>query len=326
MVVTCYNLKFESNLCLSSRLGTLTSMAAELGQIRSLVLDFLAFDESAGGHVSAAWPDLIADSYPVLSSFNLVDQIMSFVHRIKQNWANAERLNEAGAPLLDFVEFCAGRGMLTRGMIHHGYRCAAFDINYSPGHDMLSAPGLRLFLDALTSTREGGMNWWGTKCSSFVSLCASVSLRNAFNDWLGNTERFFVREGNAQAEITAIGIFLAALCGLLPVLEQPSSSVMPRTPSLRNVFEFFGFYRQVVWMGAFSGPSPKPLQLWHLPSLDLCRLGRPKPTGLDAGLVVQGNDGSWTGVKDRLEISEHYTFEFGCAVAECFDAVTRGEA
>ena len=297
----------------------MTSMTAELGQIRSQVLDFLAYDESCGGHVSEVWPRLIGECYPALSSLSLADQIMSFVHRILQNWANAE-LGEAGGPLLDFIEFCAGRGMLTRGMIHHGHRCAAFDKIYSSAHDMLSARGLRLFLDALTSTRKRGMNWWGTKCSSFVSLCASLAQRTAFNDWLGDQTRFFVMEGNSQAEVTALGIFIGVVCGLLCVLEQPVSSVMPRTPSLQSVFAFFGFNRQVVWMGAFSGPSPKPLQLWHPPSLDLSRLGRPKPIGLDAGLVVQGDDGSWTGVKDRLEISEHYTFEFGCAVAQCFSA------
>ena len=162
----------------------------------SLSLRFRAYDESCGGHVGDVWPKLIGECYPALSSLNLVDQVMSFVHRILQNWANADQLSEAGTPLLDFIEFCAGRGMLTRGMIHHGYRCAAFDKIYSSAHDMLSASGLRLFLDALTSTRKRGMNWWGTKCSSFVSLCASVSQRNAFNAWLGDQTRFFVVEGN----------------------------------------------------------------------------------------------------------------------------------
>ena len=93
-------------------------MTAELGQIRSQVLDFLAYDESCGGHVSEVWPRLIGECYAALSSLSLADQIMSFVHRILQNWANAE-LGEAGGPLLDFIEFCAGRGMLTRGMIHY---------------------------------------------------------------------------------------------------------------------------------------------------------------------------------------------------------------
>jgi hypothetical protein len=265
-------------------------MNADLAWIRVQVLDFLAYDDSCGGHVASVWPAIIRCAYPVLADLTLVDQIMSFVHRILRNWSVAENLSRLGEPLLDFVEFCAGRGMLTRGMIYHGYRCAAFDINYDASHDMLSGPGLRLFLDALTSTRRRGMHWWGTKCSSFVNLCISVSERNAFNAWLGNQERHFVQEGNQQAEVTALGIFLGALCGLLSILEQPTSSVMPRTPSLQNVFAFFNFHRQVVWMGAYSGPSPKPLQLWHPPSLDLSRLGRPKPIGLDAGLVMQGSE------------------------------------
>ena len=265
------------------------------------------------------WPTMIGCAFPVLRSLTLVDQIMSFVSRALYNRSMAEEPGRLDEPLLDFIEFCSGRGMLTRGMIHNGHRCAAFDVLYSLEHDMLSAPGLRLFLDALTSTRKGGMNWWGTKCSSFVSLCASVAQRHAYNAWLGNEERQFVQEGNQQAEVTALGICLGVLCGLFPVLEQPVSSVMPRTPSLHSVLSFFNFHRQVVWMGAFSGPSPKPLQLWHPFRLGLSRLQRPRPVGLDAGLVLQGADGSWTGVKERLETSEHYTFEFGCAVAECFN-------
>ena len=73
-------------------------------------------------------------------------------------------------------------------------------------------------------------------------------------------------------------------------------------------------------MRSFGGPSPKPLQIWHTAGLDLSALLRPKPFGLDGGLVAQDTDaGSWTGVKDRLVQSEHYTSEFGAMVLACFE-------
>ena len=58
--------------------------------------------------------------------------------------------------------------------------------------------------------------------------------------------------------------------------------------------------------------------------LDLSALLRPKPFGLDSGLVVEDADaGWWTGVNDRLVESEHYTSEFGAVVAACFEATVQ---
>ena len=59
-------------------------------------------------------------------------------------------------------------------MVRKSFKRVALDIAYSQNHDMTSPQGLRPFLDCLTATRQGGMHWWGTKCSSFVSLCSSM--------------------------------------------------------------------------------------------------------------------------------------------------------
>ena len=131
-------------------------------------------------------------------------------------------------------------------MVRKSFKRVALDIAYSQNHDMTSPQGLRPFLDCLTATRQGGMHWWGTKCSSFVSLCSSIAQRLDWNNYFGDTSRRFVSEGNMQAEVTAFGLFLSVICGCLPCLEQPISSVMVQLPSLRHVLEYFHFMRKVV--------------------------------------------------------------------------------
>ena len=198
-------------------------------------------------------------------------------------------LSRLGEPLLDFVEFCAGRGMLTRGMIYHGYRCAAFDINYDASHDMLSGPGLRLFLDALTSTRRRGMHWWGTKCSF---LCES--LHQCFWTKTPSMPGLEIRSATLSKRATnrqkwlRWGSFWELCVGCY-------RSWSSRPPvwchaHLRSKMSLHFSISIAKWCGWVPTQArvQKPLQLWHPPSLDLSRLGRPKPIGLDAGLVMQG--------------------------------------
>lgn len=90
---------------------------------------------------------------------------------------------------------------------------------------------------------------------------------------------------------------------------------------MANVPAYCRFIKKVVWMGAFGGPSPNPLQTWHAPQLDLSPLLRPKPFGLDGGLEVQDEAGGYTGVKEKWVDSEHYTPEFGHVVSDFFVAV-----
>lgn len=274
-------------------------MDLRLQTVRNKVLNFLEYDSGSGGIATTQWPDLIAFAYPGLARLTLVDQIMSLVQRMLFNWTRPQEL-------FDFAEYCAGHGRMTVEMMRTSFKGVALDIAYSQEHDMTTPQGLRLFLDCLTATRQGGMHWWGTKCSSFVSLCSSIAQRLDWNNYFGDTSRRFVSEGNMQAEVTAFGLFLSVICGCLPCLEQPISSVMVQLPSLRHVLEYFHFMPKMVWMGSCGGPSPKPLQIWHTAGLDLSALLRPKPFGLDGGLVAQDADaGSWTGVKDRLVQSEH---------------------
>ena len=103
---------------------------------------------------------------------------------------------------------------------------------------------------------------------------------------------------------------------------------LPKLPSLRNVFCFFQFEKTVTYMGSFNGPTMKPLQIWHpstQPGNGFTLLARPRPHGLGNNLASSGEswDGShsYTGNKQLLSESEHYTPEFGACVASIFKQI-----
>ena len=120
--------------------------------------------------------------------------------------------------------------------------------------------------------------------------------------------------------VTALTMTLSYFCGCSPVLEQPISSTMPRLEPLKSVLTGIVAHKTVVWHGAYSGTSPKCLQLWS--PRDLSDLVRPRPQLLSGNLVVTKKrmvDGriksSYTGVKDKLKASQTYCKAFGSAVA-----------
>ena len=215
---------------------------------------------------------------------------------------------------LEFVEFCAGRAHLSREMLRQGFhQGASVEILFHPHHDMLSSKGLRTWFDMVVASRRKSLHWFATRCSSFVPLCISQSM----NSFYGDRSRPWVEQGNLQQEVTAMMMFFSFLLDCIPVLEQPTGSVLPKLPSLRNVLWFFDFKKTVTYMGSFAGPTSKPLQIWHPssgPGSLFTAIARPRPDGLD-NLASSGQswDGShtYTGNKEMLIESEHYTPEFG---------------
>ena len=85
-------------------------------------------------------------------------------------------------------------------------------------------------------------------------------------------------------------------------------------PSLKGVAYFTRATRYKTFMGAFSGPSEKPLQLlstWFA----IKELEREKPYIFSEPLVTRSESG-FTGRKDLLGESQIYTQQFGRAVCD----------
>ena len=123
-------------------------------------------------------------------------------------------------------------------------------------------------------------------------------------------------------------IFFSFMLGCIPVLEQPTGSVLPKLPSLRRVLWFFDFKKTVTYVGSYAGPTCKPLQIWHPssgPGSLFEAIARPRPDGLDnlasSGQSSDGSRDTYTGNKEMLAESEHYTPEFGACVAEIYQQI-----
>ena len=284
--------------------------------VRIKVLQFLTYDLQDNGWNHEIWPQVLSNAFPALARLNLVDQIMALVQRCLRHRAGHLKL-------LQFRELRSGKCILTRGLLRCSLYGCCFDWLYAEGHNMMDKRGIRLFIGAIHHLLK--RHFIGGAQSALASCrCASQFLSGIPATAIWGAKQA-VKDDNFQAEIASIGMFISWLCGRHPVLEQPISSVMPCLTSMRHVLTYCEFERTICWMGSFNGPSPKPFQIGHPHQLDLKHLNRGRPTGLDGGRVEIGEGGSWTGVKSKLNESEHLTQEF-CASAAATIAAMRSAA
>ncbi len=279
-----------------------------------LIHNFLVVDSAMNlGRAGIIWPVVLARSFAELVGLSLTAMLVAIVLRSFQNRGRDD------APKFDFVEIFAGVGHLSREMIRAGYVGAAFDINFDPTtQDALQGCGLKLFVDSIGHLKHRGLAWLATQCSSYVVLCRHQSQRLEDNLWLGPSfgedAADFVKVGNGLMEVSSLLFFLCYLLEVWVVLEQPISSCMPETPSMKGVLFYTQSARYVTYMGSFNGPSTKPLQLfstWPAMSALVC----PRPATSGEALVKKHGD-QFTGIKELLVQSQAYTPEFGRKVAE----------
>ena len=191
------------------------------------------------------------------------------------------------------------------------------DIVYHRDHNMRTHKGLRTWIDCISETKPGAMCWFGTRCSSFVGICRRHHQRCEANGFWGDRRLPFVKEGNIMIVVTALAMLFAFFCDSSPVLEQPTTSVMPKLDVMHCVLTTIGSRKTLVWHGAYSGTSPKPLQLWS--HHDLSMVARNKPRGLTGTLhtsvIKPSGKVVYSGNKKALKASQAYCLAFGKAVA-----------
>ena len=173
---------------------------------------------------------------------------------------------------------------------------------------MRTHKGLRTWIDCISETKPGAMCWFGTRCSSFTGMSRRYHKRCAANGFWGDCSRKFVCEGNIMLVVTALAMLFAFLCDSSPALEQPASSVMPKMEPMKSVLTSIGAKKAIVWHGAYSGTSPKPLQLWS--HQDLRDVARKKPRGIRDTLVScevkHSGKIAYSGRKKELKASQTY--------------------
>ena len=120
--------------------------------------------------------------------------------------------------------------------------------------------------------------------------------------------------------VSGLTMTFSFFCGNSPVLEQPTTSCLPKAQPMKSVLAGMAASKHVVWHGAYSDTTPKPLQLWS--PRDLGPLVRPRPRHLKSDLVKKGtkrtSDGvvkdTYSGTKDKLKDSQTYCRPFGRAI------------
>ena len=140
--------------------------------------DFLSYDAAHHqGYASQFWPKLISMAYPVLAHMPLLEQLS---HLVNWFYCNTENAGIQGkSKMFGSVEYAAGKGNLTRGMISRGFVSCALDIIFSDQQDCLTSHGLRLWIEVLLHCSSSSASlWFGTQCSSFCLLYTSPSPRD----------------------------------------------------------------------------------------------------------------------------------------------------
>ena len=300
---------------------------AEIRQENAEVIgEFLEAELLDGGMACAAWPGMLVKAFPELRGLPLATMLALLVERVFRNRA------DPSAPRRDCIEYFAGQAELTKAHLEIvGADATRWDRTYGEGdaHDCLASVGFGRWLDDLSFSAPGALIWFGTQCSSFLLMCKGKSERSRSNGFFGNTTREFVVLGNKQMLVTSLMYLIAWVVGCSAVLEQPLQSVLPKLQPLSTVLRFCSACRTITWLGSFNGDSSKPIQLWHT-NHQYSQLKRPCPSlkFKDKLLVtrwVQQQSGRkrFRG-NSRLKKSQHYTVEFGRAVAVITRAALAG--
>ena len=262
------------------------------------------------GMASEAWHPILAAAFPELKEWRLADMLLGLCLR-------AWKHRKAGYSYLDMVEFFAGSGNLTKEFMRRKKNCVALDKLYGEHHDVLYPQKIRLWVDALSNTVCDSLNWFGTRCSSFVMLCAAQAKRKEENQFWGDTSRLFIVEGNHLCNVTSLLFFISYLLMNVPCLEQPADSLLAKVSTMQLVLGFTKVCSARTYGAAFGGETRKPWMIWstsrHVASLERAQ---PDAFACGAALVTRNPEtGSFTGIKDALHVSEWYPPAFGAAVA-----------
>jgi hypothetical protein len=267
------------------------------------------------GLAANTWQALLEAAYPELIGKSVQTMLLLFVARTLRN--RSVRTSK----LRKCIEYFAGDSELMKAHLEMGFsECTRWDKVFSELHDVEKNSALRMWLDDLGLSAVGCLTWLGTQCSSFLVVCMAQSQRKTGNLYRGDEGRPFVEKGNRLLGITSLIWFLSWLQDSHPALEQPANSVLPKAEPLASVLSFTCANKTMTWLGAFSGSSPKPLQIWHIAE-EYSELRRPRPDSnetpdrLYSVAVGPGGQKRFSGKKGLMKESQAYTCNFARAVA-----------
>ena len=227
--------------------------------------------------------------------------------------------------LLDFVEFCAGSGNLTKECTRTGMRGVALDRIHSTHHDVFTRIGSRRWVQVgcfLRPRRRRGMKknrrnrsfkWYAPTCKSFVWVSRGTSKRCP-EQMFGDESQLMVKEGNELVPHVAFGSVHSLLMDIDNLVEQPVSSIMNDFPCFASYLDLSEAAQSSTWLGAHGADSPKCIKVWNTGEWfpNVCK---PKPPADDNAVRLCVKSGRWVTGTSSLGDSECYPCGLGSDVA-----------
>ena len=238
---------------------------------------------------------------------------------------------------LGAVEFFAGVRSIQRACIRRGLRAESLDkLHGGMESDVTTREGFNRGVHLALRIKEGGLMTVAALCASFSMPCASIHQRSPMNDFVGDTTRKCVEEGNAIADAAGFYAMLGATRGVRIVFENPPNSKIWNYPPVKSSLESICCTWQAdVRRCAYDLGSPRIGKLFRFKSTETWITALVKPCVCDRPHVkltkrfIQSDTGKaknvgqhrWTGIKSRLVESGSYPNALG----ECIVGLWLGE-
>ena len=225
-----------------------------------------------------------------------------------------------------FIEYCSGRGAITRSMLRLKLPSSAYDRKYDSSHDIVSDSGLWSWIASALFTSRHGALWFAPECKTWVWMNRNGNLRSSL-DWRGDESLPEVAEANEKCIRVIIVLVLASLLDIQWLLEQPRSSLYNYVDFVVRALDVFDCDMISTYLGCFGAESEKPLKIFSTAPWGIY-LQRERPLHKDFVKLVTNKvitnpetglaEKKVTGRQKLLSDSEAYPEEFGREVADLF--------
>lgn len=135
---------------------------------------------------------------------------------------------------LDLLELFSGQGELSKAFERHTFAAGQYDICKNWCMDLRTTAGMLRAVQMTLRLKIGGLLWAGTPCSTWVFLARGSTGRSQGHP-LGREDTRSVSDANLVVSRVALLILLAVARGASWIVEQPTTSLMPRHPRMMQL-------------------------------------------------------------------------------------------
>ena len=165
---------------------------------------------------------------------------------------------------VDHIDWFAGVANIHKAMQKLGLHSVAVDITYdSVHHDYIHKKGMLHSVQLMRRLKRRGGQHLATVCSSWTFVNRSTSKRYDTVPLGVPPRSASVTSANQMVSMCALLWIWAWCSGCYTILEQPLGSLMGYHPRILQIKRMLPSFKHLTThMGAFGGPTPKPIHLY----------------------------------------------------------------